>query len=116
MDFPELNREHRGHDFYPDRTSIPGLYETEESILGSKIIHAHFFVRGGAGDWWVAEIDHSSTTSMIGFGVADLGYEEWGNFDLVDLESLYVTRPGSQPLIVERDLHWTPKPWSEVER
>ena len=119
MTFPELNRPERGHRFYPtdaERATIPDLYATEEVPLDQKIVHARYFTRGGIGEWWVMELERESEdTQMLAFGFADLGHCEPGYFDLVALESLLIERPiGEPPVIIERDMHWTPKPWSEV--
>ena len=121
MTFPEINSELRGHTFYPtseERAAIPDLYATEETSLDQKIVHARYFTRGGIGEWWVFELEHTSEdTQMLAFGFADLGYCEAGYFDLVALESLLIERPFGEPaIIIERDLSWTPRPWSEVLR
>lgn len=118
MTFSEINRHERGHTFYPtdaERTAIPDLYESEDTALGDKVVHAHFFTRGGVGEWWVMELERGNETAQSAFGFADLGYREAGYFDLVALESLRIERPGYPPVIIERDLHWTPRPWSEVK-
>lgn len=119
MTFPELNRAARGHDFYPsdaERASYPDLYETKEVPLESKQIVAHFFTRGGVGEWWLVELERGNETALTGFGFADLGDLEAGYFDLVALESLRIERDGRPTIIIERDLHWTPRPWSQVKR
>ena len=121
MSFPEINREERGHRFYPtdaERAVISDLYATEETPLESKIVHARYFARGGIGEWWLMELERESEdTTMLAFGFADLGHCEPGYFDLVALESLLIERPlGEPPIIIERDLSWTPRPWSEVAR
>lgn len=118
MSFPEINRELRGHDFYPsdaERAKIPDLYATEETPLDSTVVHAHYSVRGGVGEWWVMELERASETSLLAFGYADLGHREAGYFDLVALESLRIEHPDRPPVIVERDLQWVPRPWSEVK-
>lgn len=118
MTFPELNRDKRGHDFYPsdaERATYPDLYETEDVPLESKQIVAHFFTRGGVGEWWVVELERGNETALTAFGFADLGYREAGYFDLVALESLRIERAGQPDIVIERDLHWTPRPWSDVQ-
>ena len=117
MSFPELNREIRGHDFYPGNLDeIPPLYATEHIPLADKVTYLHYFVRGGEGSWYVFEVDRDRDLACFAFGWADLGFGELGLFDLVALESVLIERPGIPPLIAERDLDWTPRPWSEVER
>ncbi len=100
----ETNRELRGHAFYPPADAvagIPGLYGTEKVPLDEKVIHLHFFV--GACDWWLVEYDPKERQ---GFGYVCLGdphMAEWGYVDLVELERIQ-----AGPLVVERDLYWTP--------
>ena len=77
--------------------------------LDEKIIHLHFFI--GACDWYVAELDDDKWEA---FGYANLGdpqNAEWGYFSLPELEAV-VVGPG---FVVERDLDWTPRPFSAVE-
>lgn len=117
--FPEINREVRGHRFYPtdtERESIPALYATEDVALRDKIAHARYFVRGGFGEWYIFELEQRDETRQLAFGMCDLGYTaELGYVDLIALESLRVERPDGSIAIVERDTDWTPRPWSEVE-
>lgn len=117
MSFPELNREIRGHDFYPaNLDTIPALYETEGKPLGDKIVHARYFVRGGTGEWLIFEIERDTDVQALAFAWCDLGFGEFGYVDLVALESVLIDRPSGAPALVERDLDWTPRPWREVER
>lgn len=86
---------------------VPGLYETEQTPLADKIVHAHYFV--GACDWYVMEIDREQL--RIAFGWVDLGdpdMAELGYFDLEELASVAVRHPSGIVLRVERDLHWKP--------
>lgn len=115
----------RGHPFFPpaaELRAVPRLYSTERTPLADKVIHLHYFA--GSCDWWLAEIDREE---LIAFGFACLGdpaNAEWGNVSLAELALLYVapemhhTPTGTfviQPgLVVERDLHWTPRPWFAV--
>ncbi len=100
----EMNRELRGHVFYPPADAvagIPGLYGTEKVPLDEKVIHLHYFV--GRCDWWLVEYDPKERR---GFGYACLGdpiCAEWGYVDLTELERIQVG-----PFVVERDLYWTP--------
>lgn len=115
--FPEVNRELRGHHFYPtdaERASIPSLYETEDTPLDDKIAHARYFVRNGFGEWYIFELEQGEETRKLAFAMCDLGYRELGYVDLVALESLRVERPDGSVAIVERDLAWTPRSWFEV--
>src|SRR5215204_6459229 len=107
----EVNRRLRGHDFLPAweaLTAVPLLRATEHVPLAEKIIHLHFFI--GACDWYVAELDDDTWEA---FGHADLGdaqNAEWGYFSLPELEAV-VVGPG---FVVERDLLWTPRLFSEA--
>ncbi|MDQ1675044.1 MAG: hypothetical protein QOC93_188 [Actinomycetota bacterium] len=102
----DTQRDRRGHDFYPpdsQAAAIPGLYGTEGTPAGEKVLHAHYFA--AACDWWIAEYDPATGTV---FGYACLGdpqNAEWGYLHLPGLEQVNV---GHGLLIVERDLHWTP--------
>jgi hypothetical protein len=86
---------------------IPELYSQEE--VADPIVVAHYFSPyARQADWFVIEWDGED----LMFGLADLGYPELGYWTLSELES---ARRGSLPL-VERDLHWTPVPLSEVRK
>ncbi|MFD9691872.1 DUF2958 domain-containing protein [Kitasatospora sp. NPDC059088] len=110
---PEQNRQARGHEFYPpfaDLAKIPELYATDGQPFEQKVCHLHYFT--GGSDWYIAEVDPSSG---LAFGWARVNYPEgeWGYIHLVELEELYLTpaaRPGALalPIMVERDLHFTP--------
>ena len=106
----------RGHDWLPGEDSlagVPRLYATDGQPFDNKIVHLHFFV--GACDWYVAELDEDR---RIAFGYANLGdpqCAEWGYIDLNELRDLAVRHPVGFPLVVERDLHWTPRPFSEIK-
>lgn len=109
----ETQRQRRGHDFFPPATevaaAIPELYATEKNgPLKGQWVWLHYFV--GSCDWWLTELD---LTGWLGFGYACLGDSqcaEWGYVDLTELEALQV----HGWLVVERDLHWTPRRASEV--
>lgn len=105
----ETQRGRRGHDFYPD-TTIPALYATEDTPAADKTIHAHYFA--GGSDWWIAEYD-PETGMAYGYarigGLADCA--EWGYISLPELETINV-RGGL--IVVERDLHWIPRPFATI--
>lgn len=119
---PEKHRTERGHDFYPPAdqlAAIPALYGTEPVPAANKTIHLRYFVKNC--DWWIAEYDPASGDA---FGYARLHGDdqnaEWGYCSLPELESLHQAGgfvPSPTPgtvrllprLIVERDLHWTPR-------
>lgn len=105
----------RGHPFLPDDISdIPALGETEDTSLDAKTIHLRFFTNAGSAHWLVAEIDQMT---LHAFGYAEVipGGGEWGYIDLAELRDLHVPT-ATIPVIVERDLHFTPRPFGEVER
>lgn len=105
----EASRGGRGHQLMTKELSakIPKLYSQEE--VEDPIVVAHYFSPyARQADWFVIEWDGED----LMFGLADLGYPELGYWTLTELES---ARRGSLPL-VERDLHWTPVPLSEVRK
>jgi hypothetical protein len=106
----------RGHAFLPTSAvlrDLPNLYSTENVSCEGKLIHLHFFV--GSCDWYLAELDHTDLT--LAFGYVNLGdpqCAEWGYFDLEELANLTVTHRTGFQLVVERDLHWTPRPFDQI--
>ena len=106
MDLIETQRRRRGHKFYPTKAArVPALGATEH--VKDPIVRAHYFV--GSSDWYVLEMDPETGEA---FGLADIfgNGGELGYFSLVELEA--TTMRGF--LVVERDMHWTPKPLSKV--
>ena len=102
------NKQRRGHSFHMPQDlqrKIPGLYETEGTKTADKMVWAHYFT--SSGDWYVTEMDPETGEC---FGWADLGYGEWGYFDLDEMESVYNPPFG----IIERDMNWTPKKVSQI--
>lgn len=89
---------------------IPGLYETESIPLKDKIIHMHFFILGC--DWYIAEYDGNGL--FWGYAILNQDHEnaEWGYISLQELKELII-EPGIE---VDRDIHWKPRPASEVEK
>ncbi len=108
----ETLRERRGHAFFPrPEEGLPKLYSTDKTPLEDKLIVAHYFV--GSCDWWVTEYDPENE---VVFGYACLGdpqNAEWGYASLIEMESIAVG-PGGL-FIVERDLHWQPVPFRQVQ-
>lgn len=101
----QINRNRRGHDFYAGLDGIPPPYATEDTPTESKAIHAHYFV-GGA-DWWLAELDPDT---MEAFGYCKIQAGEWGYVSLPELEAVVA---GPLSAVVERDLHWTVRPFQD---
>ena len=97
--------------------SLPPLYSQEKNPDPKVVLH--FFNPMGAGDWFITEgqpevfdMEEGDVESWLFFGLCDLGmgYPELGYVSLVELES--VKLPFGMG--IERDLHWTKKPLSEV--
>ena len=100
--------------------ALPGLYDTEDISTDDKIVHMHFFI--GGSDWWITEFDGKD----LFFGYARLSgmedFAEWGYMSFRELKDLKVTREIRNshleliPMIyeIDHDLHWRPKPFSEI--
>ena len=119
----EINRVRRGHTFYPSPKSleaIPGLYETDEVEAKDKTIHLHYFT--GGSDWLIAEFD-PATGEAYGWARVNCPVGEWGYTYLPELEQIMIPgrrvplgdgKTGYQlPIIVERDLHFAPRTFSQ---
>jgi hypothetical protein len=113
----ELQREHRDHSFLPDDIgSVPSLYATEEISEGEKAVFLHYFIPNSmsAFDWWIVEYDPEQN---LAFGFACLNGDaqnaEWGYINLEELENIHISRT-VPPLVVIREVEFTPKPWHEV--
>ena len=89
---------------------LPPLYATEKTDWRDTIIHEHFFL--GGCDWYIAEY---GPADRLFFGYAilnnDLDNAEWGYVSFNELRSVNV-----RGIEVDRDLHWRPRPASEIER
>lgn len=71
-------------------------------------IYIHYFFMGF--DWWAAEYD-PETGRMFGFANRGIpAFAKWGFFSIAEMESVSVA---GGLMGVERELHWTPKPFSE---
>lgn len=103
---PQVNRERRGHEFYP-QGPVPDLYEQDGIPTNAQLVHAHYFV--GGCDWYITEWDARTGQA---FGWCDLGMGgEWGYVNLVELEGVLAN--GMFP--VERDCYWTPTQFGELD-
>lgn len=89
---------------YADRVSaMPKPYE-QESKGDQAIVHLHYFK--GSCDFHITERD-SSEEQLQAFGLADLGYgAELGYISIAEIIASGV----------ELDLHWKPRPMSEVQQ
>lgn len=104
----------RGHKFWPDQKDldqIPALYATDGVDLNDKVARLHYFT--GAADWWIFEFDLASGDAFgwcdLGFGMGEMGY-----VNLNELADVAVLREGHLPRIVERDLHFTPTRFGDL--
>ncbi|MBD3204119.1 DUF2958 domain-containing protein [Candidatus Woesearchaeota archaeon] len=89
--------------------NIPKLYETDNIKLRDKIIHLHFFI--GGCDWYIAEYDQERNL-FFGFTIlnGDTNNAEWGYISFEELKKIKVGF-----VEIDRDIHWKPKPASEIK-
>jgi hypothetical protein len=116
----ETQRKARGHTFLPPKkvlAKIPALYATDGIPPEQKIIHAHFFSAGT--DHYVAELGEDENGNPVTFGYTILAAhpegQEWGYTSLAELEQARGRSPQGLPVLVERDCHWTPAPFSAIK-
>lgn len=84
---------------------IPGFYSQEK--VKDPIIYAKFFTPWTGWTWYATEYD-KETRTFFGYVV---GIEkEWGYFSLDELKAV----KGPVGLYIERDIHFTPKPFSKI--
>jgi len=127
QNLPEPNRDWRSHDFWPSADvleAIPVLYDTESVGERDKIVHLHYFA--GGSDWWVVELDPFDRLALGYACLGDPQMAEWGYIPLDELAQMFLPprpiidegTPGwtvfVAPIVVERDLHWTPRTAGEV--
>jgi hypothetical protein len=103
----------RGHKFYPPKAQLskfPPVGTNDETPLEEIEIHGHYFTRGGAANWYVAEYDPATGHA---WGYADItgSTGEWGSFDMVELEQLHVGWT-----VIERDCHFSKGPFAKVAK
>jgi len=109
----ETQRKRRGHAFLPPKAvldKIPALYGTDSVPAEDKIVWLHYF--SAASDHYITELDPETGEA---FGYAKLASfpegAEWGYVYLPELEQVNVSHG---LVIVERDMHWEPKPFGEL--
>lgn len=91
------------------RAELPKLYSQEGNR--DPIVHLKYFTPDSSWTWYATEGEEDEGDFRF-FGLV-LGFErEWGYFVLSELESAR----GPLGLPIERDLHFTPAPLSEVLR
>ncbi len=91
------------------RAQLPALYAQEK--VKDPIVHIKFFTPDSSWTWYATE-GSQEDEDFIFFGYVIGQSEEWGYFSLNDLSSA----KGPMGLPIERDLHFTPAPWSEVKK
>ena len=120
----DTQRRLRGHAFLPPRRVLdkaPAAYATENMAAEDKTIIAHYF--SGGADYYIAEMwqepgEEGEPSRWMAFGYARLAShpegQEWGYLDLDELEQVRGRTPQGLPVIVERDMHWAPAPFSQI--
>jgi len=88
-------------------SDIPDLYETENTL--DPICHVKLFTPDSNFTWYIIEFSKADVSTCFGF-VQGLD-SELGYFTLEELESVH----GSLGLSVERDLSFTPTPFSKIK-
>lgn len=96
----------------------PVLYTNEETPLEQMLVTAKFFALGTSWSWYVMEAERQPDDDVVFFGYVDTGdwCSELGYFTLNQLKEprLYFGELGSIPAI-ERDLHFTSKPFGKIK-
>lgn len=87
--------------------TLPPLYANDGLGYDAPAL-IHFFSPYSGWDWYATEFDPETETF---FGLVKGDFTELGYFTLAELESAAFSN--GVP-IVERDLHWYPRPLSEV--
>jgi hypothetical protein len=88
--------------------TLPEPYSEESVDLDDKMLRVKFFTPDSNWTWYVSEYDPET---RICFGYVDGQEGEWGYFSLAELEAV----SGHLGLPVERDIHWQPKPFKELQ-
>lgn len=89
------------------RSGLPRFYA--QGKTPDPIAHAKFFTPDSSSTWYVTEGEPDSDDFRF-FGYVAGFVREWGYFLLSELESVR----GPLKLLIERDLYFTPGPFSEV--
>jgi hypothetical protein len=87
--------------------ALPKLYATEGVPLEDKILQVKYFTPWTNWTWYGVEYDPESKTF---FGYVQGIEDEWGYFNLDELESI----KGAFGLKVERDLYFKPVAYKEL--
>lgn len=92
------------------KKTIPKIFSQE--TVEDPIVHCKFFTPDSSWTWFVIEMNEMEDGDVEFFGLVDGLEEEIGAFLLSELESAR----GPWGLKIERDLHFIPKPLSQVRR
>lgn len=92
------------------RKELPELYSQDGKGMEA-IAVVHYFSPFSGWDWYGTEFDGEDTF----FGLVRGFERELGYFSLRELSEVKVSIGGIEVPAVERDLHWTPRPLSEIE-
>lgn len=88
--------------------TVPPLYATEDE--GDPVARVKLFSCVSGWTWYVTEYDSATGEA---FGLVEGFADEWGYFDVRDLEALNHAKGYN---VVERDEHFEPAPVSRVRR
>jgi len=89
---------------------IPALYATEDIPIKDKVVTAKYFTPWGSYSFFVIEGGHEDDDYIFWGLVTGLYEDELGYSSLKEMESAV----GPYGLKMERDLHFTPKPLSDI--
>ena len=87
---------------------IPKMYSDENTKLEDKIVYAKLFTPDSNWTWWILEYDKAE---RICFAMVHGIEKELGYVSITELESI----KGPMGLKVERDLHFTPTRYGDIE-
>lgn len=112
QNFIEVNKKRRGHEFIgPEILTAPDFYDCEDIPSEDQIVVAHYFT--STSDWWIVETRKEDGLIYCYAKINnDWQNAEWGYSDLTEMERI-ISSDGLN--VVERDLHWTPKKFSEIQ-
>ena len=87
---------------------VPALYATDDELLGDRTAYARYFHPMSSYTSYLLEYDPKQ---KLGFGLTTMGYEwELGYMSVEEMQSVKVMGLG-----IERDIHFRPKPLSQIE-
>jgi len=87
---------------------IPAMYSDEDTKLEDKMVYAKFFTPDSNWTWWILEYDKAE---RLCFAMVHGLEKELGYVSVDELESV----KGPLGLKVERDLHFSPQKYSDIE-